>query len=106
MALWIKAKHDSRGSKVETVSPMRGETFSQSELKQFVGSELLHHLPMNDGHFMWISLKPSLPINLIASTIAHDETGIPLTEFINGDVLIADALESGMEKAFEAGNGQ
>ena len=102
MALWIKAKRDTTGFKVEPVAPLHDGIFTVAELRRFVGGTYLDHLRLNDGHIMWLNHdrnKFNLPLNSLANTIAHEETGIPHNEIITGDALLANAIESGEEKS-------
>jgi hypothetical protein len=100
VAIWIRAHKTRIGSKVETVYPMNGETFSIREMRNYTGGIRVAPLQMNHGHFMWVNAdeKESLPVNLVADILAHQDSGIPLAEHITGDVLLANREESGLER--------
>ena len=102
MALWMRTLREKNGSRIQTVRPHNGIAFNVGELRYYVSGGNLESIRLNDGHIMWLNKDRDvlrLPGNLLADVLAHEESGMPLTEHILGDVLVANAIESAEEAA-------
>lgn len=96
MALLIKTIGE-QGSRIEPVHPENGVNFTLEELQRYVGG-YIEALRMKDGKIMWLNedgKAMQLPVNYIANLIAHSLAHIAHNDCIVGDVLIANATESG-----------
>ncbi|HEX2614880.1 MAG TPA: hypothetical protein VHL10_05255 [Nitrososphaera sp.] len=98
MARWIKSDGDE-----QEVKPFESQdgTFSNAELRQFVGGPLTGVILTHDeqGLFMWMNEQGfgRLPYNQKATEELHTHRPDYMTTYVYGDALVTDITEAGEE---------